>query len=580
MKKVLFFLFLLSISCISSFAQSLKLSEISPSTNQFELYSPSPTMDLDCYSLVSVKYGNSGSATYYVVNFPNQTFAANNTSIPNYLVGGSTSNEFNWTNGTNYYVTKYSISTSGGGSNPPYQLTGGTGNPTTVTSSTELIFEAKPVVFLLKGNSVIDMFAAGIGTSLSAAQSEISRLPSLNLNPCSATGLQTVSFANTIQQTFFNSAAGNGNSYQWLGTVTNGSCSSNWSAATINLNAGTISGLSTWDDKYYQNISNSWVAITNTTNTFSSTSNSFVRDASNVITSVKFRVEVIDPTGFTVGENGIYPGTYTSTPAITVKKDNGDGIKNNSVFDSNDPIVIPQNISYVGSNIFEVTINYSDIQDNLSDDLFNLFIQMSVPTSPCFGTVSLLRFPTVSALPVTLSSLSLRHVNSLNELNWSTSSEQNNKGFEIQRSIGTTKDFRVIGFVGTKAKQGNSQTEISYSFEDANVKAGQTHYYRLNQIDFDGKSAFSPVKSIKPGSIESNLNVYPNPSQGSFTVNTGSNSGKLNIFVMDNTGRVVNQFMNVSTSNTRINNLKKGFYTLKIVNTESGEQSAQKIVVQ
>ncbi|MFN5021220.1 MAG: T9SS type A sorting domain-containing protein, partial [bacterium] len=112
------------------------------------------------------------------------------------------------------------------------------------------------------------------------------------------------------------------------------------------------------------------------------------------------------------------------------------------------------------------------------------------------------------------------------------------------------------------------------------VKAGQTHYYRLNQIDFDGKSAFSSVKSIKPGSIESNLNIYPNPSQGSFTVNTGSNSGKLNIFLMDNTGRVVNQFMNVSTSNTRINNLKKGFYTLKIVNTESGEQSAQRVVVQ
>jgi hypothetical protein len=165
-------------------------------------------------------------------------------------------------------------------------------------------------------------------------------------------------------------------------------------------------------------------------------------------------------------------------------------------------------------------------------------------------------------------------------LSWKTSSETNNKGFEIQRSMGNTNDFMTIGFVGTKAKQGNSESEISYSFEDGDVKPGQTHYYRLNQVDFDGKSAFSPVKSIKPGSIESNLNVYPNPSQGSFTVNTGSTSGKLNIFVMDNTGRVVNQYMNVSTSNTRINNLKKGFYTLKIVNTESGEQSAQKIVVQ
>ena len=186
----------------------------------------------------------------------------------------------------------------------------------------------------------------------------------------------------------------------------------------------------------------------------------------------------------------------------------------------------------------------------------------------------------IAPLPVSLGNISLKTINNTNKLNWSTASESNNKGFEVQRSIGNTNDFKTIGFVGTRAKDGNSQTEISYSFEDTDVKPGQTHFYRLNQIDFDGKSAFSPVKSIKPGSIESNLNVYPNPSQGSFTVNTGSTSGKLNIFVMDNTGRVVNQYMNVSTTNTKISNLKKGFYTLKIVNTESGEQSAQRVVVQ
>ena len=150
----------------------------------------------------------------------------------------------------------------------------------------------------------------------------------------------------------------------------------------------------------------------------------------------------------------------------------------------------------------------------------------------------------------------------------------------MQRAIGNTNDFKTIGFVGSRAKDGNSQLDINYNFEDANIVSGQTHYYRLKQIDFDGKSSLSPVRSIKPGSIESNLNVYPNPSQGSVTVNTGSTSGKLNIYVLDNTGRTVNQYLNVSTSNTRISNLKKGLYTLKIVNTETGEQSAQRVVVQ
>lgn len=187
---------------------------------------------------------------------------------------------------------------------------------------------------------------------------------------------------------------------------------------------------------------------------------------------------------------------------------------------------------------------------------------------------------TPAALPVSLKNFNVNYKSVSNKLTWTTSSELNNKGFEVQRAIGTTDAFKTIGFVGSRAKDGNSQIEISYSFEDADVKAGQTHYYRLNQIDFDGKSTLSPVRSVKPGSIESNLNVYPNPSQGTVTVNTGSASGKLNIYILDNTGRTVNQYMNVSTSNTRINNLKKGLYTLKIVNTETGEQTAQRVVVQ
>jgi hypothetical protein len=187
---------------------------------------------------------------------------------------------------------------------------------------------------------------------------------------------------------------------------------------------------------------------------------------------------------------------------------------------------------------------------------------------------------TAAALPVSLKSFTISSKSSYNQLSWITASEMNNKGFEVKRSVGSANEFKTIGFVGTRAKDGNSQSEISYSFEDADVKSGQTYNYRLNQIDFDGKSTLSPIRSIKTGSIESNLNVYPNPSQGSITVNTGSTNGKLNIYVLDNTGRTVNQYLNVSTSNTRISNLKRGLYTLKIVNTETGEQSAQRVVVQ
>ncbi len=196
----------------------------------------------------------------------------------------------------------------------------------------------------------------------------------------------------------------------------------------------------------------------------------------------------------------------------------------------------------------------------------------------CFGTEKVLQLP--AALPAQFKSSSLKIVDGKARYSWTTSSEQNNKGFEVQRSVGNTNDFKTIGFVGTRAKDGNSQTEINYSFDDADLKAGVVHYYRLNQVDFDGKAMLTPIKSIKPGSIETDLSVYPNPNQGSFLVNASKLSGKVSIFLIDNTGRVLNHFNNVAESTTRISNLKSGFYTLKIVNTETGEQSAQRIVVQ
>jgi len=581
MKKLLFFFICNLVLSIYSYSQSsIKISEISPQSNAIELYSPSPSsLNLDCYTVISfVKEKRKGVDVlgYYIINFPNSTFsqiqgvgAANS----NYLFcsGNSSSGEFNWATSIGQAIFQ-PLSTDAAGN---YVLNGSSRQ----VASNEKILSDKPVVFLLNGTSVVDVFVSGIGTQLSTVQSEILKFPSFNLSPCSS--LINIALASTTISSFqadlSNNAAGSGKSYTWISTVSNGVCQSSWTAQNNeSLNSGSISNIATWDDKYFQKIGQTWTAITNSTNTFSSTSTSFERDNAGNIINVRFRLEIIDPYAFTVD---------ATTPIIKIFKDNGGQQKNNSVFES-DTEITPVSKTFLASpaNTFEVVVNYSDLFDNSttanSNTLFNIFVQIQVSTSPCFNTVTLLRFPEVAALPVNLSSYSVKSVDKDVKLSWSTSSEQNNKGFEIQRSIGNTNDFKTIGFVGTRAKDGNSQTEIAYSFEDADVKAGQTHYYRLNQIDFDGKATLSPVRSVKPGSIESNLNVYPNPSQGSVTVNTGSASGKLNIYVLDNSGRVVNQYINVSTSNTRINNLKKGFYTLKLVNTETGEQSAQRVVVQ
>ncbi|HDQ00360.1 MAG TPA: hypothetical protein ENN22_14430 [bacterium] len=83
-------------------------------------------------------------------------------------------------------------------------------------------------------------------------------------------------------------------------------------------------------------------------------------------------------------------------------------------------------------------------------------------------------------------------------LNWSTLSELNCKGFEIERGLSTT-DFKKIGFV---EGAGNSTTKTDYLYEDKNVyksNMDRTFYYRLIIVDNNNvKTSHSEIVSVTP----------------------------------------------------------------------------------
>jgi hypothetical protein len=95
-------------------------------------------------------------------------------------------------------------------------------------------------------------------------------------------------------------------------------------------------------------------------------------------------------------------------------------------------------------------------------------------------------------------------------INWTTASESNNKGFEIQRSI-NVNNWAVIGF-----KKGNGTTteEHNYTYRDNTVPENVTGlYYRLRQVDFDGSIKYSDIIEVtltKPDGYYLSQN-YPNP---------------------------------------------------------------------
>ncbi len=111
-------------------------------------------------------------------------------------------------------------------------------------------------------------------------------------------------------------------------------------------------------------------------------------------------------------------------------------------------------------------------------------------------------------LPVELTSFTAISQNRQVTLNWSTATEINNNGFEIQRSI-ENSEFITVGFV---KGNGTITTPSEYSYLDKNLLDG-SYSYRLKQIDYNGNYEYSDaveveVRSLDSYSLEQN---YPNP---------------------------------------------------------------------
>jgi hypothetical protein len=114
----------------------------------------------------------------------------------------------------------------------------------------------------------------------------------------------------------------------------------------------------------------------------------------------------------------------------------------------------------------------------------------------------------VSPLPVELTSFTAYVQKNSVTLNWSTASELNNNGFEVQRSL-LNSEFVTVGFV---KGAGTSSLQKEYSFTDQNL-SNDKYSYRLKQIDFDGTFEYSDEVEVIVVSLDnySLVNNYPNP---------------------------------------------------------------------
>lgn len=181
-------------------------------------------------------------------------------------------------------------------------------------------------------------------------------------------------------------------------------------------------------------------------------------------------------------------------------------------------------------------------------------------------------------LPVTFKSFNASRKDNSVGLTWTTATEINNKGFNVERLIGRG-EWEVVGFVASKAFEGNSTSDLSYNFTDVNPTRSTT-IYRLRQVDIDGRIKYSETRQVRGNGENARTLVYPNPtSNGSVTIVFEEANISRNVVVSDMNGRMIQQWRNISNNSVKVDNLQPGMYLVRITDLQTGVQVSEKILV-
>jgi len=169
----------------------------------------------------------------------------------------------------------------------------------------------------------------------------------------------------------------------------------------------------------------------------------------------------------------------------------------------------------------------------------------------------------LNAVPVEWLAFDVSSGNNGIVLSWSTTSEINNKGFFVQRSIDGIL-FEDIGFVNSAE---SIQLINEYSYVDR-TDLQNIIYYRLQQIDYDGTSDYSVIKSVQINEKTRTPLFYPNPTATSIYIDYKAQNGENmeQILVYNKTGQIVKSldYKDISSSNMELDleSLSQGIYIL------------------
>ena len=174
-----------------------------------------------------------------------------------------------------------------------------------------------------------------------------------------------------------------------------------------------------------------------------------------------------------------------------------------------------QNYINIDTSAYATNINFRFIQKDkvsevrIGNIVNNTFLVQDRYSSGYFQNIAI---PFVSILPVKYSSFDAVVIDNKSvNLNWVTSFEQNNSRFEVERSFDMNY-FKAIGIVLDGFFTQGSDKKYMYKDNTPELKDKLVVYYRLRQINMDGKSTYSNVLAVRlqnKSGVE--MQVSPNP---------------------------------------------------------------------
>ncbi|MFK8162037.1 MAG: choice-of-anchor B family protein [Lewinella sp.] len=213
-----------------------------------------------------------------------------------------------------------------------------------------------------------------------------------------------------------------------------------------------------------------------------------VEDPMDMEVASLFRSTLLAPNLASIAHNPFYLGD-----SLVVLSYYGDGVQ---VWDVRDPTT-PQRLAYYDTSPGSTSYNDG------AWGAYPFLPSGNILVSDLFTGLYVVRVNDFNALPVAYTSWEVTSDGKNSQLNWSTSDETDNLGWEVEHAT-SRGAFASIDFV--------SAGEGTYTFTHEAPGEG-LHYYRLRQRDYDGTEALSEVKTVLFAGTEDQVRAFPNPAQ-------------------------------------------------------------------